>query len=257
MFSSILEFQAKAQLELKILQFRIKNLRKQNFKCPICGYHGPFFDMSLSIGVDVEHERCIRCRSWTRHRLQQLVIDEIFKNYDPTHKRILHFAPEHFFQKQFKNKFKDYTSADIAMEGVDVQCDMIDLPFKDAEFDFVCACHVLEHIRDDIKAISEIRRVLKPNGIAILAVPIIGKQTIEYPEANPHEWDHVRAPGEDYFERYAQFFSEVKQYRSTDFPDIYQLFINEDRSLFPNDRCPLRPTIQGNKHIDYIPVCYV
>ena len=32
---------------------------------------------------------------------------------------------------------------------------------------------VLEHVRDDIKAISEIRRVLKPGGIAIMPVPLV------------------------------------------------------------------------------------
>ena len=257
MLSPLSEFQAKVELELKVLRFRLRNLNRKSFKCPICGYYGPFFDVDLPIGVSVEHERCIRCRGWTRHRLQKLVLDKIFKDYDASDKRILHFAPERFFQQKFQQQFQDYVSADIAMTGVDVQCDMTNLPFKDAEFDVVCACHVLEHIKDDFKAISEIRRILRPNGIAILAVPIIGKKTIEYPEPNPHEWEHVRAPGEDYFERYANFFSAIEQYRSIDFPEIYQLFINEDRSVFPNEFCPLRPTIEGEKHIDYIPVCYV
>ena len=255
--SPLAALRAKTDLELKVWKFRLANLRKKKFKCPVCGYYGPFFDVSLPIGVDVKDERCIRCRSWTRHRLQQLVLNEIFADYDLSHKRILHFAPEKFFQVWFKKQFQDYVSADIAMAGVDVQCDMTNLPFADAEFDVVCACHVLEHIKDDLKAISEIRRVLKPDGIAILAVPIIGQKTIEYPEPNHYEWEHVRAPGEDYHERYLNFFSVVKQYCSTDFSDSYQLFINENRAVFPNEFCPLRPTILGDKHIDYISVCHV
>ena len=255
--SPLAALKAKANLELKILKFRLTNLSKRRFKCPICDYYGPFFDVSLPIGVDVEHERCIRCRSWTRHRLQQLILNEVFEEDNISNKRILHFAPEKFFQAFFKKQFQDYVSADIAMEGVDVQCDMTNLPFKNAEFDVVCACHVLEHIKDDLSAIAEIRRILKPGGIAVLAVPVIGKKTIDYLEPNPHEWEHVRAPGEDYYERYLNFFSAVKQYRSTDFPDIYQLFINENREVFPNEFCPLRPTILGKKHIDYISVCYV
>ncbi|MEG4589167.1 class I SAM-dependent methyltransferase [Microcoleus sp. MOSTC5] len=247
----------KTELEFNVLKFRIDNFGKQNFKCPICGYYGPFRDLSMPTGSVAKHERCIRCRSWTRHRLQQLVLNELFKDYDISTKKILHFAPEKFFKKNFQRLFQDYISADIQMEGVDVKCDMTNLPFEDAEFDFVCACHVLEHIKDDYKALSEIRRVLKPHGIAILPVPILGKKTIEYPEPNPNEWDHVRCPGEDYYDRYLKFFSTVKTYSSTDFSDINQIYIYEDRTVWPNEPCPLRPPTEGEKHIDIIPVCYV
>lgn len=45
------------------------------------------------------------------------------------------------------------------------------LPFKSNSFDVVCALDVLEHIEDDIHAICEIHRVLKPGGFLILTVP--------------------------------------------------------------------------------------
>jgi len=41
---------------------------------------------------------------------------------------------------------------------------------------------VLEHIKEDNNAIMEIRRILKPNGFAILPVPIITDYTVEYPD---------------------------------------------------------------------------
>lgn len=255
--SRIQNVRDRSSLEANILKFRLQNLGKNRFVCPICGYHGPFRDISLPIGVKVEHERCPRCNSWTRHRLQQLVLNEVFQTFQPQDKRALHFAPEHFFQKLFKDLFRDYVSADLMMAGVDIHCDLTNLPFDNAEFDFICACHVLEHIRDDAKAISEIRRVLKPGGLAIIAVPVIGKETIEYPEPNHYEWEHVRAPGQDYYKRYLADFCEVKQYSSMDFSESYQIFINEDRGIFPNEFCPLRPTCVGTKHIDYVSVCYV
>lgn len=46
------------------------------------------------------------------------------------------------------------------------------LPFKNNHFDLVCAFHVLEHIPDDSKTISEVFRTLKPGGTFILEVPI-------------------------------------------------------------------------------------
>jgi ubiquinone/menaquinone biosynthesis C-methylase UbiE len=122
-------------------------------------------------------------------------------------------------------------------------------------FDIVYASHVLEHIKEDSEAISEIRRVVKPGGIAVLPVPIVGNETIEYPEENPYEFGHVRAPGPDYFEKYRKFFSKVDTYQSMDFPDTYQTFVYEDRRNWPETML-WRPKMDGDKHVDMVPVCY-
>lgn len=45
------------------------------------------------------------------------------------------------------------------------------LPFKEAIFSSVVGCDVLEHITDDKQALSEMRRILKPGGRAILHCP--------------------------------------------------------------------------------------
>ena len=127
----------------------------------------------------------------------------------------------------------------------------------DASFDFVYASHVLEHIRDDAKAISEVRRVLRPNGFAIIPVPIVGTSTVEYDEPNPHEFGHVRAPGPDYYDRYEQFFQKVDRFRSEDFDEKHQTFIYEDRSAWPTKTLPQRQPAPGLRHSDIVPVCYV
>jgi hypothetical protein len=115
---------------------------------------------------------------------------------------------------------------------------------------------VLEHIRCDKQAIAEIRRVLKPNGMAVLPVPLVAENTIEYPEPNPYEAYHVRAPGLDYFDRYQPFFSRIVKFSSDSLPNRHQLFLYEDRSRWPTKNCPLRPPMKGEKHIDIVPVCY-
>lgn len=45
------------------------------------------------------------------------------------------------------------------------------LPFKDNSFDIVFSKSVLEHLHDPINYLTEIKRVLKPNGRLILLVP--------------------------------------------------------------------------------------
>jgi SAM-dependent methyltransferase len=74
--------------------------------------------------------------------------------------------------------------------------------------------HVLEHVDDDAKAMSEILRVLKPGAIAILLVPLDFSlhKTYEDPgitspkERTKHfgQYDHVRLYGLDFPERLKQ-----------------------------------------------------
>jgi ubiquinone/menaquinone biosynthesis C-methylase UbiE len=49
--------------------------------------------------------------------------------------------------------------------------DLMKLPYRDGSFDFLSAIDVLEHIKDDESAVSEISRVLKKNGITLITVP--------------------------------------------------------------------------------------
>lgn len=142
------------------------------------------------------------------------------------------------------------------MRNVDHKVDVTALPFGDESYDFVFASHVLEHVREDEKAIREIRRVLRPQGIAILPVPVVCEKTIEYPEANPHEAGHVRAPGTDYPERYRKYFGRVEVHSSGNYAREFQVFTYEDRTRWPTSECPLRPPMQGAKHPDFVPVCY-
>lgn len=171
-------------------------------------------------------------------------------------KHVLHFAPEPFLQKWFRGHTADYQTADLAMTSVDHKADITRLPFGDASFDLVFASHVMEHIRDDERAISEVHRILRPRGLAILPVPIVAPTTVEYPVPNPLESGHVRAPGLDYFERYRKRFARVEIYDSSQFPEKYQTWSLEDRSAPSSATGSLRVPMPGNKHPDYVPVCW-
>lgn len=250
-----MNYLSKLRQSIKLNQFKFQNRDKDKYECPVCNYYGPFVDVAPDTGLR-KHASCPNCGSLERHRLQKLVLNKLSEIRDFSKMRMLHFAPEKFSRNHFKEAFKDYITADLYMENVDIKADIVDLPFKDAEYDFIYASHVLEHIKEDSTAISEIRRVLKPDGVAVLPVPIIGTETVEYPEPNPFETNHVRAPGFDYYDRYNNYFTYVEKYSSEDFPSKYQTSLYEDRSIFPTEKCPLRKSMVGEKHIDIVPVCF-
>ncbi|MFT6435728.1 MAG: SAM-dependent methyltransferase [Candidatus Azotimanducaceae bacterium] len=57
-------------------------------------------------------------------------------------------------------------------QGVFEHQDMQNMSYPDNTFDYVLHSDVLEHIPDPFKALSEIKRVLKPNGVCLFSTPI-------------------------------------------------------------------------------------
>ncbi|MFA5005072.1 MAG: class I SAM-dependent methyltransferase [Candidatus Omnitrophota bacterium] len=227
---------------------------KKQFLCPICGYSGCFLTINPETGRRL-HAQCPRCGALERHRIQYLVFKKISENMFTQRMSMLHFAPEECLKKIFKETFGFYVTADLYPADVDKEEDITGLTFKDNAFDIVFASHVLEHVKDDLRALAEVRRVLKPGGVAILPVPIIGLKTVEYPAANKHENLHVRSTGEDYYDKYSNYFSKVELYRSPDFDEKYQLYVYENRNR-KRRSVPLRPLVPGERHIDIVPVCF-
>jgi len=60
---------------------------------------------------------------------------------------------------------------DRAEDGAACRGDAVHLPFPDATFDRIIAAEVLEHIPDDVGAMAELVRVLKPGGTIAVTVP--------------------------------------------------------------------------------------
>jgi SAM-dependent methyltransferase len=54
------------------------------------------------------------------------------------------------------------------------------LPFADATFDRIIAAEVLEHIPDDVAAMAELARVLRPQGTIAVTVPRWGPELVNW-----------------------------------------------------------------------------
>ncbi|MGC2485935.1 MAG: class I SAM-dependent methyltransferase [Acidimicrobiales bacterium] len=61
-----------------------------------------------------------------------------------------------------------------------VQGDALALPFADASFDRVICSEVLEHIPDDLGAMRELTRVLRPGGTMAITVPRFGPELVNW-----------------------------------------------------------------------------
>lgn len=63
----------------------------------------------------------------------------------------------------------------LAMKSVLRQGSVYELPYPDAHFDLVASFSTFEHLRDFDKALSEVRRVLRPGGRFLLGMPAVNK----------------------------------------------------------------------------------
>lgn len=158
---------------------------------------------------------CPDTLSLERHRLMWLYLKNKTSFFTDKLK-ILHVAPEQCFMKHFEALHgENYVTADIESPLAKVKMDLHDIPFEDNSFDVVFCNHVMEHVDDDIKCMSELYRVLKPGGWGIIQIPFfepIPETTFEDNSiTDPKERekvfgqdDHVRLYGKDYPDRLRQ-----------------------------------------------------
>ena len=151
--------------------------------------------------------------SLERHRLLWLYLNQK-TNFFKDQLSFLHIAPEYCFLPLFKKqKNLKYTTADLNSPWADIKMDVHDIPFDDNSFDVIMCNHVLEHVEDDHKVMSEFFRVMKKGGWGIFQVPIdtSREETFDDPsitdpkerERNYWQADHVRLYGNDYGKKLA------------------------------------------------------
>jgi SAM-dependent methyltransferase len=124
---------------------------------------------------------CPSCQATDRDRLYALFLNDYLMDLESAGPvQIVEFGPSAplsaFIRRIIKLSGKDirYRTADFLTDNVDDKVDITDLQcYQTNRFDFFICSHVLEHVPDDRKALSELHRILKPGGKAILMVPII------------------------------------------------------------------------------------
>lgn len=164
---------------------------------------------------------CPNCGSLERHRFHWYYFKNETTLFSGNTKRLklLHVAPETIFYNQFiKNDQVDYVPCDKFEEGYEntyppktIDVDITNIQFEENSFDVIYCSHVLEHVPEDVKAMKELYRVLKPGGWAMLQVPLDKNRNKTYEDftiTDPKkrekafgQYDHVRIYGNDYKDR--------------------------------------------------------
>jgi SAM-dependent methyltransferase len=203
----------------------------KKYECPFCnqtskgliqiGFEFPVLKQKKVIGGGRRFAGCKVCGSNDRDRLIFIYLREIKRLFDTDKEtKILHIAPEEKLSGQLlKAGFETYICGDFFADGYTYPAhvqniNVLNIPYPDNTFDLVICNHVLEHIEDDRKAMSELRRVLKTNGQAILQVPISKNSEItieDFSMSDPKQReiifgqsDHLRIYGQDYTGRLQQ-----------------------------------------------------
>lgn len=191
---------------------------EDKFGCPVCQGAVPYFkpmpaDMVAKLAAhDYAHPffltetlnfnayMCPLCGASDRDRLYALYLRERlqtgFWNF-------LDFAPSRALSNVLRQMpVLHYRSADLYDPRADDKVDITAMPYEAETFDGFLCSHVLEHVRDDARALQELFRILRPGGFGIIMVPLIEsvEQTLENPfvvtEAERWKWygqdDHVR-----------------------------------------------------------------
>lgn len=125
---------------------------------------------------------------------------------------VAHVAPEKPITKYLLGRPEvDYRPGDFEPERYyhlrDVErVDLTDAPYADGSIDLLICNHVIEHIPDDAKAMAEVRRVLSPEGRAILQTPLSWRaENTDEGEGSETEAERIRRFGQaDHVRLYAR-----------------------------------------------------
>ncbi len=136
--------------------------------CTICGHSGRFY----SYGFPREPFSRPSCLSLERHRALAICANQqpLFEGKD-----ILHFAPEPGLTAFIRGKgVRSYKTCDMlmAMSTFASTSARSIFPISPLTLAVLYAFDVLEHVPDDRKAMAELRRILRPSGMAVVMVPM-------------------------------------------------------------------------------------
>lgn len=210
-------------------------------ECAVCGCKRRKF---LPYGYVEQRENalCPNCLALERHRLLWLWLlrESDLGRGAMALPKMLHIAPEVALMRKFKKMYareaERYVTADLESPLADIHFDVQNIPLADGSFDVIICNHILEHVKDDAKALRELFRVMKRNGWGVILSPIDESREHTFEDdsiTDPAErtrifgqYDHRRIYGRDYAARLEAVGFEVAVI------DYKQAFSRKEQELY-------------------------
>lgn len=177
---------------------------------------------------------CPICGSLQRTRRLFKLLNDEFLNPGFS---MLDFSPSRAIYRKLKNRPDiTYYATDFENEFLaDYHFDITNIDIENDSFDLISCYHILEHIVDDESAMSELYRVLKKSGYALIQTPfkegnIYEDYSIKTPkerEINFGQDDHVRIYSVDGLEKRLQNAGFRTEIRLLTQDDYYGFTANE------------------------------
>ena len=193
-------------------------------QCPLCGCQRRKF-LPYGYVTSRENALCPNCLSLERHRLLWLwlVRESDIGRGAMALPRLLHIAPEVALMRKFKKMYAStpdrYVTADLESPLADMHFDVQQIPLEAESFDAVICNHIMEHVEDDHKALSELHRILRRGGWGVILSPVEleREKTFEDDTITDRaertrifgQYDHRRIYGRDYAKRLEEAGFEV------------------------------------------------
>ncbi|WMI69858.1 class I SAM-dependent methyltransferase [Mangrovimonas sp. YM274] len=191
-----------------------------NVKCDICNWKGTQFFKG----------KCPKCRSLQRTRLMPFALEYFNLLQNP--KRVLHIAPnlnENTYMAKNLQEGSTYDRLNIRpVKHINIVQDITRTNLPSENYDLVVAWHVLEHIVQDVQAIEEVYRLLKPGGHFLVSVPIFPLKSLhtfenseipykDFEKVHGH-YDHCRSCGLDYYLRFEKVGFNTQELKVQNLP---------------------------------------
>ncbi|MEA4956346.1 hypothetical protein SDC9_03738 [bioreactor metagenome] len=192
--------------------------------------------MFLQYGADNrKNARCPHCGSLERDRLTFLIFKNVVNVFQENVK-LLHINPKYIFSDLFeKHSNIDHWPVEINKKDKNSNYfDIEDMAYKNNSFDVVFLSHVLEYLPNDMRALEEIYRVIKPakTGAYVVIVSPIFKNLDKTEEREFNgQMKPVRSYGIDFSNRLKSIGFHVQKYDKFDlieekYLNMYGIFYN-------------------------------
>jgi SAM-dependent methyltransferase len=155
-------------------------------QCNICRWQGDAFEGRQH----VEFSTCPACGSNGRDRFLHWCFAERVAQHAAL--RVIECSPRlgHAYRDAMATWFFYRTSDyDLRAHAGNLRLDLQAIDLPDACIDVILCAHVLEHVPDTDKAITELRRVVAPGGHVLLQVPVLQGRTAPPAEPEFHDDD--------------------------------------------------------------------